>query len=130
MDLAKTNVHAMASRRMDYLSERQSLIAENLANADTPGYRAKDLVPFSDVLKQAAPVRPARTSEGHLPGTLTSGNYARASQDGTWAGSPSGNNVVIEEQMLKAAEIKGGHDMATSLYKKSAAMMSSVLRRE
>ena len=50
MDLASTKIAALASSKMRWASERQKIVAENIANADTPRYRARDLVPFSALL--------------------------------------------------------------------------------
>ena len=75
--LEEIDLFRLAGSRMRYLTERQSVVARNIANADTPGYRAQDLTPFSfDSLLlrggspagAAAPLALARTSEPREPG--------------------------------------------------------------
>lgn len=130
MDLASTKIAALASEKMRWAAERQKVVAENIANADTPRYRARDLVPFSSFLTDSSPVQPARTHPAHLSGSGGSATFPVDSRPSTWGGSISGNNVVLEEQMVKAAETKGEHELAATLYQKSMNLMSAALRRE
>lgn len=92
----------VASRHMTWLAERQSVTASNIANADTPGYRARDLEPFSVVL-DAAPLQLATTSPGHLQ--LTGGATGITGQQPgeSWDQAHSGNNVSIEHELMTAS---------------------------
>lgn len=94
----KPSLFQLASARMEWLSKRQELVAKNIANADTPGYRAQELTSFDDYLSTG-------TAE------------VREAQNG-WDFSPDGNRVVLEEQTLIANEIEGNHRMAAQLYRK------------
>lgn len=129
MDLYNNNISVLASHRMDWLSERQKIIAENVANADTPGYRAKDLSPFADMLEGSGKLPMTQTSTGHISGGTHSGRYA-VIPDKSWGDTISGNNVILEEQVMKSAEIKGNHNMATTIYQKGMQMMSSAIRKD
>lgn len=94
-------------------AQRHSVIAQNIANADTPGYQAKDITPFSDIYsKAAAENRPM--SQMALQATL---------MDAGQAASPNGNSVSLEQQMMLSSEVKATHDMAIAVYKKSLDMM-------
>lgn len=93
----------MASRRMEWLSSRQQVIAENIANANTPGYAGRDVQSFDDFLKSDA--QPGQGAEV---------------DDGTtrWGGSMDGNTVVLEEQTILAAQSAGEFRLASRLYAK------------
>ncbi|GIX15474.1 MAG: flagellar biosynthesis protein FlgB [Paracoccaceae bacterium] len=121
----------LADSLASYASVRQGVIAENIANADTPGYRARDLVPFADILAaRAEPAfAPAMTRPGHF--NLASGNadlpLREAHAPGT--ASPNGNTVGLEDQMMRAAELKLQHDLALGVYAKSLAILRAGLGR-
>lgn len=89
-----------------YSAARQEVIAKNIANADTPGFKAKDLEPFADFY--------ARNHEGPAqrsgpPKTVTINGHA----------SPNGNSVSLEEQMWRAGSTARQHDTAVTLYAKA-----------
>jgi flagellar basal-body rod protein FlgB len=115
-----------------YASVRQGVIAENIANADTPGYRGRDLLPFAEAYAEAArsPLDAPRTRPGHLdlarPGALRFGVIDSAAP-GTL--SPNGNTVALEDQMLRSAELKLQHDMAVAVYAKSLSILRAGLGR-
>ena len=92
----------VASRHMTWLAERQSVTAANIANADTPDYRARDVEPFSAIL-DAAPLQLSTTSPGHLQ--LAGGNASATGQrpGESWDQAHSGNNVSIEKELMTAS---------------------------
>ena len=96
-----------------HAAQRHAVIAENIANADTPGYQAKDITPFSELYNQA--MREGRAVSGNSAELILSG--------GDNAMSPNGNSVSLEQQMMLSAQVKGSHDMALAVYKKSLDMM-------
>jgi len=118
--------------RLGWLAERQRVVAENVANADTPGYAARDLTlprDFSEALSSARGVELARTSATHLPSP--SGSPSRfvveASPDSET--TPDGNSVVVEEQMLRLAESRMEYDAAIGFYQKSLNMLRLASRK-
>ena len=120
--------------RLGYLNQRQRLISQNVANADTPGYTGRDLKAFSfqEAMKaQGAPggVAPTRTSAMHLNGTAkpTSAWTSRLSPDSET--TLDGNSVVMEEQMLKMAESRADYDAAVGFYQKSLNLIRLAARR-
>ena len=120
--------------RLGYLNQRQRLISQNVANADTPGYVGRDLKPFTfdEAMKaQAAPggVTPTRTSAMHLAGTAkqTSVWTSRMSPDSET--TLDGNSVVLEEQMLKMTEARANYDAAVGFYQKSLGLIRMAARR-
>lgn len=122
---------ALLSERAAWLGARQGVLAQNLANADTPGYRPSDLVPFERALA-SRPALPApallRTRPGHLPATTQERDGdPRDRKVGAWETAPSGNAVVLEEQMQKLAKTQLDHQLATSLYARHLAMLRTAL---
>jgi len=130
--------------KMDWLEQRQKVIAQNIANADTPNYRPKDLAPlkFKDVLKNSTSdssmgvyrdnnARIAKTNTEHL--SLDAGETGRSRQmktrkdRQTYEVAPAGNSVVIEEQLIKANEVAADHRLMTNLYQKQISMMRTAL---
>lgn len=115
-------VFDVLTQRMDYLKQRQAVIGQNVANADSPGYRARDLVTFDKVLKGEGqkPITIAATNPNHLKpdGSRVGGAYADDKKAGSYEVLPSGNSVIIEEQMIKVAQIGSDYQLATNLYKR------------
>jgi flagellar basal-body rod protein FlgB len=112
-----------AKQRIDYLNKRHNIVAENVANADTPGYRTQDLLPFEAALKSAASGTPARTHGAHLVGLNGPEGFKADRKAEGWEMAPAGNSVVLEQEMLKASEIQGAHALVSNLYKKHVDMM-------
>lgn len=121
--------------RMRYLTDRQTVISRNIANADTPHFRAQDLGPFTfqGALARltgspgdAPPLAMARTSASHLgdpPGTLV----VRATRPTGYGEKPDGNTVSIEEQMVKSNDISNQFALATSAYSAAVTLMRTAI---
>ena len=135
MDLAKIPLFSMLRSRLGYLSERQTVIAENVANADTARYASQDLKPFSfeaRVQMRTGPAAMAATQAGHI--TPPS---ARRSLGAEWKsvktpGSETtlnGNSVVLEEEMIKMGDARMQYDAAIGFYQKSLTMLRLASRR-
>ncbi|MEL6365336.1 MAG: hypothetical protein AAFR11_10920 [Pseudomonadota bacterium] len=107
-----------ASELSHYAVARHRVVGENIANADTPGFRARDLEPFS-VEKPSEPAMRA-TRVGHIASaSADAGRYSIVTADGGDVLSPNGNSVSLEEQMLLAGDARRQHSLATSIYKKA-----------
>ncbi|MFC0408515.1 flagellar basal body rod protein FlgB [Roseomonas elaeocarpi] len=104
----------MAEQRLRWLDRRQSVLAQNIANADTPHYRARDVTPFAEVLAGTAGPALAATQAGHIqPSGAGQGRVVsdrRATEE-----APDGNAVSLEDQALKVAETDTAHQLATGL---------------
>jgi flagellar basal-body rod protein FlgB len=130
MDISQLGIFQLISGRLDWLSHRQEVLARNIANADTPGYRPSDLEPFAAVLAKAAPLTLAATRPGHLQPRGIGASPARERSEGdVYEVSPSGNAVVIEQQMMKVAETATQHELALQLYAKHLGMLRLALGR-
>ena len=121
----------LAGSLASYSAQRQSVIAENVANSDTPGYRAKDLRPFGELLatdgSKGAQMRATRAGHiGQISGTLG----VEVEEISTFASeSPNGNNVSLEDQMVRSSEIKQTHDLALGVYQTSLDILRLSLGR-
>ncbi|WP_420549423.1 flagellar basal body rod protein FlgB [Curvivirga sp.] len=130
MTIASSALGGMMKERLNWSVQRQSLIAENIANANTPEYAAKDLkaLTFKETLSENK-VGLKMTHEAHFNTPRGGvGEYdAKASKSG-YEISPDGNRVVLEEQMMKMNRTNGMHATATNLLKKYNAMYRIALK--
>lgn len=128
----KPNLFAVIAKRMDWLGQRQRILAENIANSDTPKYQPRDLDEgqFQTLLRRSIqPVNPVRTSASHLGGTVPKDGPARADrQKETYEASPVGNAVVLEEQLMKVAKTQDDYQTMTNLYRKHMDLFRLALR--
>ncbi|MEL6335189.1 MAG: hypothetical protein AAFQ88_00960 [Pseudomonadota bacterium] len=110
---------------------RHRVIAGNLSQANTPGYRAQDVVPFDQMIARSdrgASREPARmTRIGHAD--RPNGEIAIPRMAIGGPAAPNGNDVVIEDQTLRAAEAESQHRLALRLYDKSIALLRLGLGR-
>jgi flagellar basal-body rod protein FlgB len=110
------NFFSLASQQNRWLSVRQSVIAQNVANANTPGFKALDVEPFDAVLNSTG-IEMRKTQATHLSPTSGTGSDADTEENGKWQVVHSGNSVSLEEQMLKAGEVSGAYARNTSVMK-------------
>ena len=105
---------------------RQSVIASNIANSDTPGYKARDLPSFDTILESGGqPLR--QTRPGHFPTSSRSTGIETVQGDGT--PSPNGNTVSLEYEMVKATRASSDHTLALTVYRSSLDIMRTTLGR-
>ncbi len=132
MDLNKTTLFAAVKSRLGWLTERQEVLAQNIANADTPRYRAKDLKSFEfrEILRQEKiQLNMNVTDASHQPGRRKRiRDFAEQTQRQPFETSPTGNSVVLEEQMAKVNETHTKHKLVTQLYKKHLSMIAAAVR--
>ena len=103
----------LLDHRLAWLNSRQGILSQNVANADTPGYVARDLPPFASVLHGAV-MAPAVTNPMHLTPLAA----APAAQATNSERAPDGNGVRLDEQLTQIADTDGAHELATTLYHK------------
>ncbi len=115
--------HAMAT----HAGQRQAIVAENIAHADTPGYRARDLPPFTDSYKAAGAGQKA-TRDGHLFGQ--SGTAISPAVEDRSPATSNGNSVSLESEMLKAVEVRRQHDRALAIYRSSLNILRTSIGRQ
>src|SRR3954462_13656026 len=123
----------MAMTRMDWATQRQRVLSQNISNADTPDYRPKDLnaLNFKQVLRgEMTPrVQVAMTNPNHLKGTIPEQEKFRdIGQRKTFEASPDGNQVVVEEQMQKVSDTRAAYDTAITLMQANLKMLTIAVK--
>jgi flagellar basal-body rod protein FlgB len=116
--------------RLSWLDERQRVIAQNVANSDTPGYVGRDLnapTDFAAALHQGGALQMTRTSANHIAPTAPQSRFHTSAAPDSET-TLDGNSVVVEEQMLKMAESRMAYDAAISFYQKSMNMLRMAAR--
>ncbi|MCV6591654.1 MAG: FlgB family protein [Silicimonas sp.] len=121
-------VMKLAQNLARHAGARQSQIAKNIANADTPGYRARDLTSFADSFEQVNQGRDMRaTRAGHMEASPQGPAYRTRDVGGQ--ASPNGNNVSVEVELARGTDAKSSHDLAMTVYKSSLDMLRTSLGR-
>ena len=126
----------IVSAKTSWLTQRHGVLAQNIANADTPSFEAKDLKKMDlDGLHRLAGnptnrVRMTQTHPGHIQGRpMAPLGALRAQEADTFEIAPDGNSVVIEEQVSKMAENQMDYQLMTNVYRKHMDMARTALGR-
>lgn len=123
MDPTDIGLFHLAERRLEWVDARQKLLAQNVANANTPGFKARDVAPFSMALSASAMTE---TSPMHMGGAAEAG---AAVQIRAADKSPDGNAVSMEEQLTRVADTAGVQELVLNLHHRYQAMMRLALGR-
>ncbi|MEX2451016.1 MAG: flagellar basal body rod protein FlgB [Rhodospirillales bacterium] len=133
MDLSKITLFALSKKRMDWLNQRQEVLSQNIANADSPGYRPQDLKKFKFkelIRRESMQLNMNVENPNHLGGRRKRiKDFAAEKERKPYETMPAGNAVVIEEQMHKVSETSTKHKITTELYKKHLGMFRTALGR-
>ncbi len=133
MEIGNLSLFSVFKKRMAWLGQRQEVLAQNIANADTPGYKARDLKAFKFedlVRRENAGIRMNTTENNHLGGQRKRvRDFAEAEDRKPYETSANGNSVVLEEQMAKMSENSISHNLVSELYKKHMSMIRMALGR-
>jgi flagellar basal-body rod protein FlgB len=106
---SKNAIIAMAQQMAAHAAARQTTAAENLANANTPGYRARKVAEFAEVFRGEADRTPTVDRQAAV--------------------QPNGNSVSLEQQVRHLAEARGEHDLALGLWDRTLNMYRTALGR-
>ena len=123
MDPTDIGLFRLAERRLGWVDQRQRLLAQNVANANTPGYQSRDLAPFAAALSGQALTQ---TSPLHMAAGRAAdpgGQLQRQSR------SPNGNAVSVEDQLAKVADTAGTQELVLNLHHRYQAMFRTALGR-
>lgn len=131
MDFGSIPLFRAMAKRMSWLGERQQVLAQNVANADTPGYVPQDLKQqsFRDLLGGSARPTLAATHSRHLSGAVRGAGGFAVVRVKTAETTPSGNRVSLEQEMMKVGETATDHHLMTSLYRRHLGMIRAALGR-
>ncbi len=131
MDLSKLGIFRLMRDKMAWHGQRQEVLAQNIANADTPEFKPRDLVDFDfrKEMRKASQMDVAATSAQHLSGTIPKGADFKDGARGAYETAPDGNQVVLEEQMMKLGQNAVDYQTITNLYRKQLAMLRTAIGR-
>lgn len=125
----KLEIFRMAHAMAVHAGARQAVVAQNMANADTPGYVAREIKPFQAMFEtETGGFVPLATRQAHLNAPLQSFEIEVADVRGAEA-DPNGNSVSLEDEMMKAVDVKRQHDKALAIYKSSLGILRSAIGR-
>jgi flagellar basal-body rod protein FlgB len=120
----KLELTRMAQSLAAHAGARMGVVARNVANADTPGYKAQDVQDFASVYEgQDMPMKATR------PGHLGGASLIAATQTIAAGGSesPNGNSVSLEKEMVKSVEARQEHEMALAIYRATSEVIRASL---
>jgi len=118
--------------KMQWHQTRQGVLAENIANADTPGYQAREVKEYSfkeHIGRQTIGLSTATTRAGHIAATISGQGAVKSEERDTFEVTPSGNSVNLEEQMMKITENQMDYQAATALYTKGLGLIRKALSK-
>ncbi|MET4042223.1 flagellar basal body rod protein FlgB [Bradyrhizobium sp. RT6a] len=114
----------LASSQARYLELRQSTIATNVANANTPGFKARDVEPFNKVL-DGTPVRLATTAPSHMQLSAAESDTRATAKKDSWEVVHSGNSVSLEQEMIKGSDVSRDYSMNSAVVRSFHRMLLS-----
>jgi len=131
MDITRLPLFGMIARRMDWLSHRQTVLSQNVANADTPNYQPRDLkaIDFkAEMRKQTSRLTAATTSASHQTSRMIAGPD-REEKPRPSETTLSGNSVQMDSELMKVADTAMDYQMTTNIYRRQLAMLRSAIGR-
>lgn len=128
MPISDIPILSMLRTKLQWHQERQRLLAENVANADTPEFRPSDLAPpkFDAATPGVAPVALLRTSPAHLASAEGAATFA-PDRGGPFEIVPTGNAVTLEDEMMKVAANQMDFQAATALYTRGLGLIKTAI---
>lgn len=136
MDLNSLGIFKLMARKMDWLTQRQEVLSQNIANADTPKYKARDLAPFDfrTAVEHTNKLTLERTTDSHIKAEGTAvvrSDYRKREHKDrkAYETAPGGNGVVLEDQMIKMHETASDYQTITNLYRKQVALIKTAIGR-
>lgn len=134
MDIAKIPLLSAMAQRLQWLGQRQQILAHNVSNIDTPGYRPMDLKKqdFGQMVDRAMAhaAVPETTNPAHLAGIRGAGANAAERQRKVAETTLSGNGVSLEEQLMKVSETESDYQLTLNLYTKQVSLIRQALGRD
>ena len=133
MDLSNVPLFNIVKKRMAWLGQRQEVISQNIANSDTPKYKAQDIKKFRFkelIRKESSNMRMLTTDGDHRGGQRKRwSEFGVGEVKSPYETAPNGNSVILEEQLSKMGESSVNYRLTTELYKKHIGMLRSALGR-
>jgi flagellar basal-body rod protein FlgB len=131
MPISDIPILSMLRSRMQWHQARQEVLAENVANADTPNYRARDLVApdFSNQLSLVSSVGLERTDPNHIAGPSGADSPFANDPNGRYEIRPRGNSVSHEDEMMKLGNNQMDYEAVTAMYTHSLGLIKIAIDR-
>jgi len=130
MALMKGGILGLIGNKLSYLAQKQSVLAQNVANADTPAYKAKMLKPFDSYMKmemtgtmEAIKV----TDKKHIVPTSLSGVNAKSENMESFETVPTGNSVDLEQQMMEVSKTMIDYQASLAMYQKFSSLFRTAI---
>ena len=125
----KITIMSVAGQMARHATSRQSLISQNIAHADTPNFKAKDVTGFSSEMSEKVESSAFRaTRSGHVGASEVNSSSAQISET-NFPADPNGNTVSIEREILKSIEVERQHSKALAVYKHSVDLLKTSIGR-
>ncbi len=125
----KIEIFQMAHAMARHAGSKHAIVARNMANADTPGYKAQDIAEFQTLIgKSAREFQMRATRPTHLNMSKSPGAPAVFDRPGAIA-DPNGNTVSLESEMMHGVNAKRQHDRALAIYRSSMTILRSSFSR-
>lgn len=131
MSMMDGGIMTLMKDKLSYLGQRQAVLAQNVANANTPGYKAKELAPFTSFAQemQAASGTMQVTSDKHIVPASMAGVNAATKKMRSYEVTPTGNSVDLEQQMTEVSATTVEFQADTSILHKFMSMMKMAIGR-
>lgn len=132
MDFSSLPLFNVMKAKLNYASERQAVLAQNVANADTPDYRAKDIAEpdFKSLLSNSSgqSLAMVSTDRKHIAvSSADGGHYKIMVRPSTYEQSPVGNNVSTEEELMRISQNQAEYQKVLNVYRKTVMMFKTAL---
>lgn len=128
MDPSRIGLFDLAEKRLAWTAQRQGVLATNIANANTPAFRARDIQSFQSLLSGTGTIEPLQTQPAHMAGTAQQG-LASLTTDPPKARALDGNAVALDQQLRKVADTETAQALVTTIWKKYMGLFSMALGR-
>lgn len=117
-------VFHLAAARLSYETAGLRVVAHNIANADTPGFEGRSVVPFEETVRRLGGSAAVASRAGHATSAgRDAGGALRTEQAVVLEAAPNGNTISLEEEIMQAARLRGGHALAISTFEKNLELM-------
>lgn len=128
MSVSDSGIVNIMSRKLGYLAQKQAVQAENVANANTPGYKAKTLVPFTfDDAMKGVSAGMATTDARHIVPASMAGANAGTKTEKAYETVPSGNSVDLEQQMMDVSKTTMDYQASVTILQKFMTLLRSAI---
>ena len=130
MSLLQSGIISLVSNKLSYLAQKQSVLAQNVANANTPDYKANTLEPFTNFMNRELkgnndPIK--ITNNKHIVPASLAGVNSKSQRMDSYETVPTGNSVDLEQQMMEVSKTTVDYQASLAIYQKFTALFRSAI---